>query len=243
MYQGQPMLAFPDPAAWEKMAGGRACRLLRAVVEAREERLFRDHRQLCRGSRRRLVLRLDRRPKAAAGRRLLAAAIHAAQAGQQVVEDQPRQGGSPDRGLLMRPAGLREVEAAKADGRWAAAYDGQSTATPRRPAPGSGRSMRTPPPSSPRSTAGTGMPSCTGSTRPRSRRPGRPASPSSWRCCAITRPRIPFRPATAQVPPRTDHCGRLRIAADLATSRQDPVAHLADKARPHHPAHQVPLQY
>jgi len=29
----------------------------------------------------------------------------------------------------MQPAGLREVEAAKADGRWAAAYDGQRTAT------------------------------------------------------------------------------------------------------------------
>jgi uncharacterized protein YdeI (YjbR/CyaY-like superfamily) len=29
----------------------------------------------------------------------------------------------------MRPAGLREVEAARADGRWDAAYDGQRTAT------------------------------------------------------------------------------------------------------------------
>jgi uncharacterized protein YdeI (YjbR/CyaY-like superfamily) len=29
----------------------------------------------------------------------------------------------------MQPAGLREVEKAKADGRWAAAYDGQRTAT------------------------------------------------------------------------------------------------------------------
>ncbi len=29
----------------------------------------------------------------------------------------------------MRPAGLREIERAKADGRWEAAYDGQSTAT------------------------------------------------------------------------------------------------------------------
>ncbi len=29
----------------------------------------------------------------------------------------------------MRPAGLREVEAARADGRWAAAYAGQATAT------------------------------------------------------------------------------------------------------------------
>ena len=29
----------------------------------------------------------------------------------------------------MRPAGLREVEAAKADGRWDAAYDSASTAT------------------------------------------------------------------------------------------------------------------
>jgi uncharacterized protein YdeI (YjbR/CyaY-like superfamily) len=28
----------------------------------------------------------------------------------------------------MRPAGLREIEAAKADGRWAAAYEGQRTA-------------------------------------------------------------------------------------------------------------------
>ena len=29
----------------------------------------------------------------------------------------------------MKPAGLREVERAKADGRWAAAYDAQSAAT------------------------------------------------------------------------------------------------------------------
>jgi uncharacterized protein YdeI (YjbR/CyaY-like superfamily) len=29
----------------------------------------------------------------------------------------------------MRPAGLREIEAARADGRWDAAYDGQRTAT------------------------------------------------------------------------------------------------------------------
>lgn len=29
----------------------------------------------------------------------------------------------------MKPAGLREVERAKADGRWAAAYEGQATAT------------------------------------------------------------------------------------------------------------------
>ena len=29
----------------------------------------------------------------------------------------------------MRPAGLREVERARADGRWDAAYDAQSTAT------------------------------------------------------------------------------------------------------------------
>ena len=35
----------------------------------------------------------------------------------------------------MRPAGLAEVEAAKADGRWDAAYAGQRTADgPRRPA-------------------------------------------------------------------------------------------------------------
>jgi uncharacterized protein YdeI (YjbR/CyaY-like superfamily) len=32
-------------------------------------------------------------------------------------------------GGLMRPAGQREVDAARADGRWAAAYDGSATAT------------------------------------------------------------------------------------------------------------------
>ena len=72
-----------------------------------------------------LCLRLDRRPEGPARRRLLAAALRPAQAGQPLVEDQHREG----RGLIeagrMRPPGMREVELARADGRWDAAYAGQ----------------------------------------------------------------------------------------------------------------------
>ena len=60
--------------------------------------------------------------------RPLPATVHAAPAARQVVADQPRQGRSADRRGKHRPAGLAEVEAAKADGRWEAAYEGQRTA-------------------------------------------------------------------------------------------------------------------
>ena len=128
-YQGQPMLAFPDPAAWEKWlaaehAGFSGLWLKLAKKGCPDTTVSYAEAldvALCFGW-------IDGQ-KLAAGRRLLAAAIHAAQAGQQVVEDQPRQGGSSDRGRPDAAGGLREVEAAKADGRWAAAYDGQSTAT------------------------------------------------------------------------------------------------------------------
>ena len=83
----------------------------------------------------------------------------------------------------MRPAGLREVELAKADGRWEAAYAGQRTATvppgPRTgavaPAAGSGHS-------SSRSTRPIGTPSCTASRRPNGPRHGRAGWTRSWAC-------------------------------------------------------------
>ena len=59
-------------------------------------------------------------------RTVLPAALHAAPPEEPVVEDQHRQGRDADR---RRPHGsrrVREVEAAKADGRWQAAYDSAS---------------------------------------------------------------------------------------------------------------------
>lgn len=46
-----------------------------------------------------------------------------------MVEDQRGQGSRADRGGTDEPAGLREVEAARADGRWERAYASQSAAT------------------------------------------------------------------------------------------------------------------
>jgi hypothetical protein len=48
----------------------------------------------------------------------LAAAVHPAPIEERVVEAQPRQGEEAERGGQMKHAGLREVERAKADGRW-----------------------------------------------------------------------------------------------------------------------------
>jgi uncharacterized protein YdeI (YjbR/CyaY-like superfamily) len=62
----------------------------------------------------------------------------------------------------MRPAGLAEVEAAKADGRWDAAYEGQRTATAPRTCSESSTPSRPPPSSSPASTAPTATRSSTG---------------------------------------------------------------------------------
>jgi uncharacterized protein YdeI (YjbR/CyaY-like superfamily) len=60
----------------------------------------------------------------------LAAAVHPTQAEEEVVEGQPRQGRKTHREKgEMRPAGLWEVERAKSDGRWDAAYKAQNRAT------------------------------------------------------------------------------------------------------------------
>ena len=58
----------------------------------------------------------------------LAPEVHAAGRQERLVEGQPRKGRGAHRQRRMRPAGLAEVEAAKADGRWGNAYDAQGTA-------------------------------------------------------------------------------------------------------------------
>ena len=81
----------------------------------------------------------------------------------------------------MKPAGLREVERARADGRWDAAYDAPRTAKVpedlRRELEKNEQAR-----SSRGSTAITGTPSCTRSRTPRGPRRGRGTSPSTWPC-------------------------------------------------------------
>jgi uncharacterized protein YdeI (YjbR/CyaY-like superfamily) len=128
-YQGQPMLAFPDPAAWEKWlaaehagASGLWLKLAKkgcphptvSYAEALDialcfgwidgqKRPLDDDYWLQRFT--------PRKPKGKWSK------INRGKAEALIAADR------------MRPTGLREVEAAKADGRWDAAYEGQSTAT------------------------------------------------------------------------------------------------------------------
>lgn len=86
----------------------------------------------------------------------------------------------------MQPAGLREVERAKADGRWDAAYEGQRIATVPEDLrlaldKNEGRASFSRP-----STAATDTRSSTECTMPRSQRRGLAASSNSWRCSAST---------------------------------------------------------
>lgn len=82
----------------------------------------------------------------------------------------------------MKPAGLREIERAKVDGRWDAAYEAQSKATLpddlRRELEKNDEAREF----LPRSTVGTGTPSSTRFRMPRSRRRGHGASRSTWQC-------------------------------------------------------------
>jgi uncharacterized protein YdeI (YjbR/CyaY-like superfamily) len=129
LYQGQPMLAFPNPAAWEKWlaaehagASGLWLKLAKkgcphttvSYAEALDialcfgwidgqKRPLDDDYWL-----QRFTPRKPRGKWSKINRGKAEALIAAGR---------------------MRPTGLREVEAAKADGRWDAAYEGQSTAT------------------------------------------------------------------------------------------------------------------
>jgi uncharacterized protein YdeI (YjbR/CyaY-like superfamily) len=95
----------------------------------------------------------------------------------------------------MRAAGRAEVEKAKADGRWEAAYDPQSKATV--PADLQAALDKNPEAAKFFATL-TATPCSTGSTRRRSRRPARRGSRSSWGCSSGGRSCIPearaFRP-------------------------------------------------
>lgn len=128
-YQGQPMLAFPDQAAWEKWlaaehagASGLWLKLAKkgcphttvsyaealdialcfGWIDAQKRPLDDDYW---------LQRFTPRKPKGKWSKINRGKAEALIAAGR------------------MRPTGQREVEAAKADGRWDAAYDGQSTAT------------------------------------------------------------------------------------------------------------------
>src|SRR5207247_2329988 len=72
-------------------------RLTRALAQDREEGGDRPDRLLLRRARRGAVPWLDRRPEGPLRRRVLAAAVHPPQAREQLVEDQYRAGGGPDR--------------------------------------------------------------------------------------------------------------------------------------------------
>jgi hypothetical protein len=82
----------------------------------------------------------------------------------------------------MRPAGLREVERAKADGRWQAAYDPPSRAAVPEDLGGPWPPTSAPGPASPPWTAATATPSCTASRRRSGRRRGPGASRRTWPC-------------------------------------------------------------
>jgi uncharacterized protein YdeI (YjbR/CyaY-like superfamily) len=128
LYRGQPMLAFPDPAAWEKWlaaehAGASGLWLKLAKKDCPHPTVNYAEAldiALCFGWIDGQKRPLDddywlqrftpRKPRGKWSKINRGKAEALIEAGR------------------MRPTGLREVEAAKADGRWAAAYDGQSTA-------------------------------------------------------------------------------------------------------------------
>ena len=123
-----PILLFATPAELEAWLEEQPRRVGGPLAEDRQERLGERERHLRGGARAGALLRLDRQPEARPRREVLPAAVHAAPAARALVADQPRQGRRADRGGPMRPAGLAEVEAARADGRWEAAYEGARTA-------------------------------------------------------------------------------------------------------------------
>src|SRR3954468_22269570 len=106
------------------------------LVEDRQEGRGDGHRQLRGSSGGGPLLRLDRRPEGGSRRGILAAEIHPARPAEPVVEGQSREGDGAHRerphaagGAPRQRAGRGEVERAKADGRWEAAYDAQSKAS------------------------------------------------------------------------------------------------------------------
>ena len=176
-------LAFATAAAWEAWLEEHHADATELWLKIARKASRHATVTLCRGARRRALLRLDRRrsgtgsttttslqrftprrARAAAGRRSTAQGAALIEAGR------------------MRPAGLREVERAKADGRWDAAYDGSATATcpttcrrelDARPAAAAFFAA---------STAATATRSSTASRTRSARRRGRAGSRSSSRC-------------------------------------------------------------
>jgi hypothetical protein len=140
-----------------------------------------------RGGRARPVLRLDLRPAQALQQGLLSTEVRAPPPTQPVVASQCGQGRGADQGRADATVRLAEVEAAKADGRWAAAYQSQRNATVptrsrRRPGgePAGGASVRR----AQQEPAVCGDPT---SYRPHRHRPRRPAPQSHDRARSMQR--------------------------------------------------------
>jgi hypothetical protein len=100
----------------------------------------------------------------------------------------------------MRPAGRREVDAAKADGRWDAAYEAQGSAECRTTCSASWTPIRRPRRSSRPSPARTGTRSCSVWPPPSAPRPALAASRRSSRCSARAR-RCTDRPLPSSAMP------------------------------------------
>jgi uncharacterized protein YdeI (YjbR/CyaY-like superfamily) len=126
--QDPPVIAFASQVKWKTwLAANHAVSAGLWVKIAKKEAGIATV-KLRRSSHRCAPLRLDRRPEEILRRPTLAAAIHAADGNQPLVEDQLRQGARLDRERAEQAAGLKEVERARKDGRWDAAYEAQSVA-------------------------------------------------------------------------------------------------------------------
>ena len=117
--QADPLLH--DERRVPRLPRGRPARRRRAPAAAQEDLVGAGH-HLAGRRRRRPLLRLDRRPGRPVRRRLHAAGVHPAAQEQPVVADQPGSRRAAIAEGRMRAGGQAEVERAKADGRWDAAY-------------------------------------------------------------------------------------------------------------------------
>ena len=107
----------------------------------------------------------------------------------------------------MRPAGLAEVERAKTDGRWQAAYDGARTSSVPDDLVAALAAIRLRQSSSRPSTGKIASRSSIASKTSRSPRPGRAESRSMWRCWLRERSSTPERRGRLWVGPRRPAIG------------------------------------
>ena len=115
------VIAPSDAAAWDAWLAGEPRAAARRLAQDRQEGHARRVGDQRRGGRRRAVLGLDLRPPQGARRHVVPAALHAPAAGSNWSAVNVAKVEALTAAGRMRPPGLAEVEAAKADGRWARA--------------------------------------------------------------------------------------------------------------------------